>query len=77
MGAGGCRLAGRRGTGLIVRRWHTELQFDPADALEDPLAHDSLGVHQVANDGQRAHHDGSVEEHGAEDQRLHVAGAIT
>src|SRR5919204_258145 len=69
-------LARRMGAGLVVRRRDLELQLDAADALEDPLGHDPLAVEEVAEDAQRAQHDGGVEEHGTEDQRLHVAGAV-
>src|SRR5215207_1537857 len=61
---------------LVVRRRHVELQLDAPHALEDALHHDPLTVEQVADDPQRGQHDGGVEQHSAEDQRLHVAGAV-
>ena len=52
-----------------------ELQLDAADALVGALDHRPLGAQQIADHAERRDHDGRVEEHGAEDQRLDMAGA--
>jgi hypothetical protein len=64
----------RRGHGarLVVRGRDVELELDAPDALEDALGHDPLAVEQVADDPERREHDGRVEQHRAEDERLHV-----
>ncbi len=59
-----------------MRRRHAELELDAADLLVGPLGHHPLGVQEVTDDAEDSHDDGGVEEHRAEDERLHVAGAV-
>ncbi len=68
-----CRSARRP---LVVRRLHANLQLDATNAFEDALGERALRGEEIAEDADRGEHDGGVEEHGAEDQRLDVAGAI-
>ena len=69
-------VAGRLRAGLVVRGRHAELELDPAHALERALEHDPLAGEQVADDAERGQQHRGVEQHGAEDQRLDVAGAL-
>src|SRR5688572_9063103 len=59
-----------------MRRRHLELELDAAHALEDPLQRDPLAGEQVAEHAERRQHHRCVEQHRAEDQRLHVAAAV-
>src|SRR5688500_14904350 len=72
----GAGLAGRLGARLVVRGPDVELELDAPHALEDALDHHALAVQQVADHAERGQHDGGVEQHRAEDERLHVAGAV-
>jgi hypothetical protein len=59
-----------------VRRWYLERQLDPPNPLEDALGHHPLAGQQVADHPERDQLQRGDEEHGAEDQRLDVAGAV-
>ena len=61
---------------FVVRRGDAERELDAAHALEGLLRHHALRGEQVADHPQREQHDGRDEQHGAEDQRLHVALAV-
>ena len=62
--------------GVVVRRGDAQLQLDAAHALEGALGENALAVELIADDPEREQQRRGIEEHGAEDQRLHVAGAL-
>src|SRR5688500_10756749 len=64
------------GAGLVMRGLDPELQLDSPHALEDALGHHPLSRKQVADHAEREELQRRDEENGAEDQRLHVAGAV-